>query len=523
MKDLTTSVYTFDDLICGNFLYVDKTEYLWKLIAPEKAMYFLSRPRRFGKSLTVSTLKAIFQGKKDLFKGLAIYDKPYDWKKYPVIHWDMGNCAVHSPDELRNFFAGKLLDAVEENHLELEIDPGQLSTSFSRLIRAVSKENPVVVLLDEYDKPLLENLSSPDADKIRDIMSDLYSTLKTENANERFVFITGVSKFCHVSLFSKLNNLQDITMNADYATMLGYTQEEFEANFTPWIEKFEAKQDLPHDQYLAEIKRWYDGFRFNYKAESVYNPVSLASFFLNNAEFNNYWFSTGTPSFLMHLAKKTDFDFENILTNPVSEDAFYAYEIEKIDPLVLLVQTGYLTIKDSFTEFGVRQYHLGFPNREVSTSFKKYLLKAYTPYSSDQIASQIMDLARSVSKGDVDKFMNIWKNWMAKIPYDIQLRHEKYYQTIFYMMFISLKGIISEAECQTNRGRIDAVLGYGEWLYIIEFKLDKTPGQALEQIKANKYFEKYLLMDRRIVLIGANVDFENRDLTDWVFEELKHA
>ena len=256
MKNLTSSVYSFEKLRTGGYLYVDKTEFIWNLINPAGESYFLSRPRRFGKSLTISTLKAVFEGKKELFKGLAIYDKPYDWKPYPVIHLDMANCDVHTEDDLRDYLVRIMQRLARQHGVEVEIQRKQLAASFGDLIEEIAKTTPAVILLDEYDKPILENITNPDILTIRDTLADFYSAIKKEMDYERFVFITGVSKFCHVSLFSKLNNLTDITMDARYATMLGYTQEEFEANFSEQIEAEEKKQSVSHADFLAEIKKW---------------------------------------------------------------------------------------------------------------------------------------------------------------------------------------------------------------------------------------------------------------------------
>ncbi|MBO4633224.1 MAG: AAA family ATPase, partial [Lentisphaeria bacterium] len=258
MKSLTSSVYSFEKLRKEGYLYVDKTEFIWNLINPAGESYFLSRPRRFGKSLTISTLKAVFEGKKELFKGLAIYDKPYDWKPYPIIHLDMANCDVHTESDLRDYLVRMMQRLARQHGVSVDIQRTQLSSSFSDLIEEIAKTTPAVILLDEYDKPILENITNPDVLVLRDTLADFYSAIKKEMDNERFVFITGVSKFCHVSLFSKLNNLTDITMDARYATMLGYTQSEFESNFKDRIEAISGQLDMPKEQLLPEIKAWYD-------------------------------------------------------------------------------------------------------------------------------------------------------------------------------------------------------------------------------------------------------------------------
>jgi len=262
MKDLTSSVYTFEDLIQGNFLYVDKTEYIWNLIRPAKEMYFLSRPRRFGKSLTLSTLKAVFQGKKELFKGLAIYDKPYDWKPYPVIHLDLGDCEPKDAQNLSNKLKYKLGIIASDYGIQLCGDTADIQ--FSDLIFKLSRLNhntSVVILLDEYDKPILSNINDPNISEIFRELKRFYSVIKNMEHAERFVFITGVSKFSHVSVFSDLNNLTDITMDARYATMLGYTQEELEANFTDRMEEIAGDRDL--EKLKQDIKSWYNGYRFH--------------------------------------------------------------------------------------------------------------------------------------------------------------------------------------------------------------------------------------------------------------------
>lgn len=517
MQKLTSSIYTFEKLIENNFLYVDKTEYIWRLIDSAPAMYFMSRPRRFGKSLTVSTLEAVFSGKKELFKGLAIYNKSYDWKKYPVIHLDMGNCNAKNAEELEAFLNDKLTECSEKTETSLQGE--SITTRFASLIRELATQDSVVILVDEYDKPILNNIGNPELKEMLFVLKGFYSTIKTCEQQEHFVFVTGVSKFCHVSLFSDLNNLTDITMNADYATMLGYTQREFETNFAEWISAAEARQQLPHEAYLREIKNWYNGYRFEEQAETVYNPVSLASFFSDGFKFKNYWFSTGTPSFLLELIKKKNFDFEDALTRPVSGIAFAAYEVDRIEPLALLLQTGYLTIKSSFVDFGATFYHLDFPNFEVRSAFDTYLLNAYTSITKDELEGIAVGLARHVRSGNTEGIMKDFKTFLAAIPYDIQLSNEKYYQTIFFLLFLML-GVYIEAESRTNDGRIDAVAMCGEWIYLFEFKINRNAECALDQIKEKEYFRKYQHSGKRIILIGANLNTETRQLDDWKQEEV---
>ena len=517
MKDITSYVYNFEELIQGNFLYVDKTEYIWQLICPSSAGYFLSRPRRFGKSLTVSTLKAVFEGKKELFKGLAIYDKPYDWKPYPVIHLSFGDYNVDSDaqKELSGYLMAKIKQVAESYSVKLNnATPG---LCFGELIDRLYEIGPVVVLIDEYDKPILDNIVNPEISKIQRSLKGFFSVLKDRNDKERFLFVTGVSKFCHVSLFSDLNNLTDITMDARYAAMFGYTQDELEANFGDRISALASEQDIV--AYKAKIKDWYNGYRFHKSAKTVYNPVSLAKFFESGGEFNNYWFATGTPSFLMELTKKTDFDFRSVIGgDSVPEIAFSAFEIDNIDPLTLLLQTGYVTIKETEERFGQTWYFLDFPNREVAGAFSAYILNSYAGKTQTASVQFTAEIATALLNRDLKKLRKIMEVFFAGIPYTSHKKQESTFQTIFFSIF-RLLGLYIEAESATNDGRIDAVVQTADAIFIFEFKLDNDP-TALEQIKEKEYYKKYLLDKREIYIVGVNFDSEKGNLIGWEDEKV---
>ena len=517
-QNLTASVYSFEKLRKEGYLYVDKTEYIWQLINPAGESYFLSRPRRFGKSLTVSTLKAVFEGKKELFKGLAIYDKPYDWKQHPIIHLDMNGRDFSTLEKMEERFRQMLMEQAAVNGVTLKA--GASDTMFHELIKTLhDKGGDVVLLLDEYDKPILNNISKENRSEFLDALKVFYSVIKEKSGMLRLAFITGVSKFCHVSLFSDLNNLTDITMNAKYATMLGYTQSEFEFYFADRIEQTAKLLNMPKEQLLPEIKAWYDGYRFEETAESVYNPVSLASFFGNGGKFNNYWFSTGTPSFLLELVKKTRFDFDNALTKPVSAMAFNAFEIDKIDPLTLLLQTGYLTIKSMVKKYNMPWYWLDFPNREVSFSFNTSLVNAYTRKSDNSIVNFCEQLADAMDSGDVKQLRKTMEVFFAGIPYDVHHKNESNFQNIFFALF-RLLGYYIKAESQTNDGRIDAVAETEKFVFLFEFKLDKDD-TALSQIKEKKYFRQYELSQKKIFLNGVAFDTETGRIADWQTEEVR--
>ena len=304
MKDLTSYVYSFEEMIQGNFLYVDKTEYIWNMIRPRSAGYFLSRPRRFGKSLTLSTLKAVFQGKKELFKGLALYDKPYDWKPYPIIHLSFAdyNVVSNAKEELPAYLMTKVRRSAEEYSISLPEDTP--ANCFGYLIDKLYEKKQVVILVDEYDKPILNNITDPDVGEILKCLKGFYSVLKDRNNQERLLFVTGVSKFCHVSLFSDLNNLTDITMDYDYAAMLGYTQEELETYFADRIELASKQLSMPKEQLLPKIKDWYDGYRFGHA--DIFNPWSVVNYFSNACKPGPYWLSTGSNEVIGEILSLAD-------------------------------------------------------------------------------------------------------------------------------------------------------------------------------------------------------------------------
>ena len=516
MKRITSFVYTFEELRNGDFLYVDKTESIWRLIQSTKEGYFLSRPRRFGKSLLVSTLKAIFEGRRELFDGLAISKKEYDWKPYPVIHLDMGNCSAKTPKALEGFIEDRLCDIAAEHGVTLR---GQSNaTRFESLISALGKQEKVVILIDEYDKPILNNVTNPEADAILSVLKGFYSTVKTCEDLERFVFITGVTKFCHVSLFSDLNNLTDITMRSDYATMFGYTQSELEHYFSDRIKATAQAQKISEEELKRKLKAWYDGYCFEETSETVYNPVSIAKFFENDGKFDNYWFATGTPSFLMELAKKTDFNFEDAVSKAVPGVTFDAFEIPNIDPVTLLLQTGYLTIKSSEIRFNKRWFWLDFPNEEVAESFSTYLLNSYVGRTQREVGSFSADLATAFLEGNLNQARKVLEAFFAGVPYTTHKKSEATFQSIFYAIF-RLLGFNIEAESCTNDGRIDAVVQTEDHIYLFEFKLDKDDS-ALSQIKEKAYFKKYLLSPKKITLIGVNFDSEKGQLIDWQTEDV---
>jgi len=526
MKDISTGIYTFEKLITEGKLYVDKTKYIYNIAKESSGYYFLSRPRRFGKSLTVSTLDALFHGKKELFKGLYIYDADYDWKEYPVIHIDFGKVVMKSIAELNKNLLVMLGRTAE--YYGVDFSEEDAASGFERLINSLGTKynTQVVLLIDEYDKPILDHMNSPEeVEEYRNYMDSFYQVIKGSESMLRFVFITGVTKFAKVSIFSKLNNIEDITMNRDFASMLGYTQSEFETNFSEYIDNAVTESGVTHDELLAKIKFWYDGFLFHEHGEKMYNPVSIGKFMNNNYEFRNYWFATGTPTFLIKMLKKNGLvlcDLKDVLMSANSFDTFdvttlASDTVENTALMQMLYQTGYLTLDKVMIE-EPKTYRLRFPNYEVEQSFSESLVNAYT--GPAKTGGFISGFVTSAYNGDTDEMMEYMQTFFSELPYDIQIKSEKYYQSIVYTIF-KMCGMKVMTELRTNIGRIDAVMTIGDQVYIIEFKLNRSADVALEQIDEKKYADGFILPARRdgktIHKLGINFccSEEVRNVTDW--------
>ncbi len=513
MKRINTSTFNFPEIIEKDFLYVDKTEYIWKLLDGEKDEFFLSRPRRFGKSLLVSTLKAIFQGRRELFKGLAIDKKDYDWKAYPVIHLDFGACMASTAAELEVFLERRLAECAAAHELTLTGPNPQ--EQFIELVQKLGSSNQVVILVDEYDKPILGNITNPHVQEILSVLKGFYSVIKTYEGFVRFAFITGVSKFAHVSLFSDLNNLTDITLLPEYACMLGFTEDEIRENFADRLPLAAKEKGRTVEQMMADILQWYDGYRFSAAETHVCNPVSLSKFFASNYVFDNYWDDTGTPSFLVNRSRETGYDYEAALSDWYDKSVFSAYELDRLDITGLLWQTGYLTIKETREDEDGMEYRLGFPDREVQSTFSRRLIEAFAvDAKSDTAWNLARRLRTAIRKDDLDGFMTLFQSFLACIPNGIHLPFEKYYQTIFFSVF-KLIGASIEAESCTNEGRIDAYIRTAKAVYIFEFKLDKSAETAVGQIIDRRYYERFQSSELPMRLVGVAFDSAKGRISDW--------
>ncbi len=516
-KPIQASSYNFRDIVESGFLYVDKTHLLYELVRYGKGVYFLARPRRFGKSLLLSTLEEIFLGNKELFKGLWIYGSDYRWQAHPVIHLDFSRYQVNSVDELKLRTQHYLQQIAQQNGLTL--DEGPFDIQLVDLVIKLSRQRQVVILIDEYDKPILDNIHNlEEAKAIRNTLKAFYTTIKSLDAYIRFIFITGISKFSRVGIFSGMNHLNDITMSPQFATVLGITEGELQEYFLEHIAEVSQQKGVSENALLDELRQWYNGFCFVENCPNVYNPFSTLQFFYNQ-RFSNYWFETGTPTFLIKLIKEREYNVEPLDHLEVPELTFSTYEIESLSLIPLLFQTGYLTIKDFRRDQFGEIYTLSYPNYEVKNAFLTYLLSAYNEMEVALSESHLRRLLYALDAHDLPRFFEILAVFFASIEYDLHLDYEKYYQTIFYLIFL-LIGVRIAAEVKTNQGRIDAVVELRNHIFLFEFKLNGGAQTALQQIKSHEYAQKYAHKGKPITLIGATFDTGKRQISEWAHEVL---
>jgi hypothetical protein len=512
MEKAATDIYTFENLRNGGFTYVDKTAILKKLADLSRGkQFFIARPRRFGKSLAVSTLKCLFEGKRELFKGLAI-EPAWDWsKKWPVIHLDMGTMQYDTVDELSAAIASYLRGEAARLGVSIE-NRSTIPEMFRELIiktAATADDGQCVVLVDEYDKPLLGHLMKPEVTAFKNFLKPFYGVMKYEERYQRFTFITGVSKFSKVSIFSDLNNLKDYTLEAVAGTLFGYTHEEVRRNFPGCLAALGEKLGKTPDGAFAEIVKCYDGYKFHQNAEPVVNPVSLGMTF-DTLELGNWWSLTAVPTFLMDFFKARPMDVSDLSVTDVD---LAAYEPEKIKPVTLLFQTGYLTIK-GFEQIGInRRYLLGFPNMEVENSFLTDLSSVYVGTDNSGAANIAAAANKALLARDPEGFVEAFRQFFAAIPYDLTDRqNEQSWQAIMYVV-LRVVGINVGGEVRTHKGRIDLTIETATDAYIIEVKRDSTAKKAIEQIQDKSYTDRFRPSSKPITLIGIAFSTKRRNIS----------
>ena len=509
MEKLPIGVQDYKKIIDGNYIYVDKTKYIYELITSEVPI-FLSRPRRFGKSLTISTLYYIFKGEKELFKGTYIYDK-WEFKEYPVIKISMLDVLSLNEEE----FKYGLLEIIkkEADKYGILIKNTNYKYAFDELIMNLSKKEKVVILVDEYEKPILDNIGNKEkAERYREILRDFYATIKSNDEYTKFVFITGITKFTKTGVFSALNNLNDISLDKSSSQMFGYTQEELEEYFKEYIKVTSRDMGMSEEELLKGLQLYYNGFSFDGE-NSVYNPFSILNFF-GKMRFQNYWFESGSLSFLYEYIKGKKITYEKLVKYPVSAMDFSTREIEDANANIFFAQAGYLTFKGIKKMGLMRKYILDYPNIEVKNSFSKLILEAN--YGLEGIEAIDNNIYEKVCGNDIDGLLQEIKRIISSIPYNLHKKEESYYHSLIFTIVASA-GLDVRAEELTNLGRSDLVIEFDERVYLFEIKLDKSAKEALKQIKEMKYYEKYTGKD--VCLIGMNIDSEKRNIGEYAVDK----
>ncbi|MBQ9640041.1 MAG: ATP-binding protein [Bacteroidaceae bacterium] len=509
-------IQNFEKIRRDGYAYVDKTNLMYKLVQ-EGNYYFLSRPRRFGKSLFLSTLEAYFDGQRELFEGLAVSKLEKEWVKHPILHLDLNTEKYDTKEALENKLRSFL--ALWEGKYQVLNDKQQsLGIRFEDLIRKIFEKTGirVVILVDEYDKPMLQAIGNETLQtEYRNTLKAFYGALKSCDRYIRFAFLTGVTKFGKVSVFSDLNNLFDLSFDQRYSTICGMTEDEIHANFDEGVALLAEANKMTKEECYARLKRDFDGYHFCMDSPGMYNPFSMLNT-LASQQFRDYWFETGTPSFLVYQLKKTGYPLESMTTEELSTDTLNSIDIMDENPLPLLYQSGYLTLKSYDREFDT--YRLGFPNREVEQGFIKYLYPFYTPKVLDKSTFFISHFVKAIRNGDAEGFMRRLENFFASGDYQVMGNLELYFQNTLYVFF-RLLGFYVEVERHATDGRMDILIQTPQYIYILELKLDKTADEALRQIEAKGYARPFAGDSRQLFKIGINFSTATRRIDDWKIAE----
>ena len=515
-RNLPIGIQTFEKIRTDGCVYVDKTRFICEL-ARYKCPYFLSRPRRFGKSLLISTLKSYFEGRRDLFEGLAIAKAESEWKQYPVLHFDFTIGDFSTEENFRRSLDRKLA-AYEDMY---GFDGAEtFADRFSDLVKSAHKKTgeQVVILVDEYDKPLLNAVDDEKlVENFRQILKSFYGIIKGDDEYIRFVFITGVTRFDKVSIFSDLNNLRDISMSKAFTAICGITQEELESCFVPEIEGMGRENGFTKEKCLAELKKNYDGYHFSEDVETdVYNPFSLLNAFADS-RFGSYWFSTGTPTFLTKMLRSTNFDYTTLESGiEVGSRTLENYRLTATDPLPMLYQAGYITIKSYDREF--RSFTLGLPNEEVKYGLYENLVPLYAGYEEKTGNIEVLNFIKELRAGKVEEFMERINNIFAAAPRQTSQKQYELNCQAFVWLIFKLIGEFVLCEVQNGKGRSDAVVWEKEAIYIFEFKMDRSAQEAIDQINGKEYPIAYKGDGRRIVKVGVNYSSAEQRLSEWIIQ-----
>ncbi len=505
-------IQNFESLRQDNYTYIDKTELIYRLVKTGR-YYFLSRPRRFGKSLLISTLEAYFQGKKELFDGLAIAEKEKEWTVRPVLHIDLNISKYEQESDLEDMLNRSLV-AWEKLY---GADPAEksLALRFAGVIERAYEQTGqrVAILIDEYDKPLLQAITNQELqEKFRNTLKPFYGVMKSKDGCIKFALLTGVTKFGKVSVFSDLNNLMDISMDDRYIDICGITEKEIHVNFEEELHELADNLKINYEQACKELKDRYDGYHFVEDSEGIYNPFSLLNTFAK-MKFGSYWFETGTPSYLVALLKKSHYNLYEMAHEQTSSAVLNSIDANSLSPIPVIYQSGYLTIKGYDKEFGI--YQLGFPNKEVEEGFINYLLPFYTSVNAVDSAFEIQRFVQEIRGGEIDAFFRRLQYFFADTPYELIRDLEVHYQNVLFIVF-KLAGFYVKAEYHTSQGRVDLVLQTDRYIYIMEFKLEGSAEEALRQIEEKGYALPFAGDSRQLYKIGVNFSFKTRNIESWI-------
>ena len=505
-------IQTFSKIREGNYLYIDKTAYVYRMTHSASSYMFLSRPRRFGKSLLTSTLHSYFSGRKDLFHGLAMEKLEKEWTEYPVLHFDMSTAKHADSEQLLQELNLKLYGYEQiYGRLEEEVNPNQrLMGLIKRAYEQTGKK--VVVLIDEYDAPLLDVVHEwENLDVLRNIMRNFYSPLKACDPYLRYVFLTGITKFSQLSIFSELNNIKNISMDEPYAAICGISEDEIRLQMKDDLGGLAKKLEITPEEALMKLKENYDGYHFTSPSPDIYNPFSLLNAFADG-KFGSYWFGSGTPTYLINMLKKFGVEPSEIGNNRVSVEDFDAPTERMTSIIPLLYQSGYITIKNYDEELDL--YTLNIPNKEVRIGLMKSLLPHYVGSKAPETTTMVAYLSRDIRNGDMDTALRRLQTFLSTIPQCDNTKYEGHYQQVFYIIF-SLLGYYVDVEVRTPRGRVDIVLRTKTTLYVMELKLDKSAGEAMEQIDLKNYPERFALCGLPVVKVAVSFDSERCTIGGW--------
>ena len=512
LQNLPIGIQNFEKIRNDGYLYVDKTEIVYRL-ATSGSYFFLSRPRRFGKSLLISTLQAYFEGKRELFDGLAVSRLETKWEQHPVLHLDLNTEKYESPEALDNILNDTL--AQWEGLYGSAPTEVSLSLRFAGVIRRACEQtgHRVVILVDEYDKPMLQAIGNEALqDAYRSTLQSFYSALKTCDGYIRFAMLTGVTKFGKLSVFSSLNSLNDISMDWQFHGICGITDEELDTVFPAYTQRLAERNRMSVAEARERLRTLYDGYHFFENSEGVYNPFSLLNTFAKQT-FGSYWFATGTPTYLVKLLRLHDYNLQSLSDEYVTEDILNSIDVASTNPVPVIYQSGYLTIKGYEPRF--KTYRLGFPNEEVEDGFFRFLLPFYTSVNKIEAPFHIQKFVSEIESGQPEAFLNRLKSFFADTPYELVKKLENHYQNVLYIL-CKLLGLYVKAEYRTSAGRIDMVLQTKDYTYVLEFKLDGTAEEALRQIQDKSYALPFETGATRVFRIGLNFSSETRNIEKWV-------